>query len=184
MDKIDIDNMIGEGDEVKAYKDGNNVIKFYKKYCRKIRMNKTTCAVLSNIRTNRILLPTSLILNDEYDLYGYIMKYVRNLGEDSFYNLSKKKLSLEMNLVIEDIEILSDNGILIDDLTHENTIYNKGIYLIDPGSYTYSEKDKNESIKTFGINMDMVNEYLLLDIIKRRSIKLCKYKGRQRYEKF
>ena len=168
------DIKIGEGNETEAYKIDNDVVKFYKAYCQKLRLTKKVCDALSKIDTKRILLPCNTLLDKKHKIKGYTMKYIDNLGEDSFYKLSRKDLSKEMSLVENDLIKLSDNGVLINDLHQGNTIYNNGIYLIDPGSYKMSEEDKKESIKTYGINLDMINEYLINEVIKNCALKICK----------
>lgn len=168
------DTMLNEGNEVEAYKIGDDVIKFYKPYCQKRRMDKVTCEKFKEIYTHRIKLPSDIMLDKKHHIRGYKMKYIENLGEDSFYSLGKKELSDEISLIHDDIIKLSDNGVSLYDLNHENTIYNKGIYFIDPGSFTISEQDKKDYIKTYGINIDKINDYLLNDIIRKCALKLCK----------
>lgn len=171
-----VDQKIGEGDEGVVYKVGNEAVKFYRIYCPKRRLTKEECEYLTQIDTERILLPTVTLLDKKHCIRGYKMTYIENLGEDSFYTLNRKDLSKEMTLVHEDIIKLSDYNVYIDDLTYDNTIFHKGIYLSDPGSFQIIEKIKDSQIRMYGFNIDMVNEYLLNKMIKLCCLQVAKSK--------
>lgn len=96
------------------------------------------------------------------------MIYMEELGEDSFYTLSRKDLSKEMTFLHEDVIHLSNHNVLIEDLDLKNTVFHKGIYIVDPGSFQIDKSLKEDNnIRIYGINMDTLNEYLLYKIIKR-----------------
>ncbi len=161
------DEQIGTGMEIDAYRKNDQVIKFYKDYCSKIRMDKKTCEFLEKIHTKRILLPTKTLLNKHHQMRAYKMLYIEDLGIESFYLLNKEDLVSEMILLHNDIKLLSDYHILIEDLTTDNTIYHNGIYFIDPGSYKKCEDKSLDSNIIYGMNMDVINEYLLSKIFRR-----------------
>lgn len=102
------------------------------------------------------------------------MDYVEDLGEDSFLDLAKEKRKDEMMYLKEDVEILSDFGVVLDDLHRYNVLYNEGIYLIDPGSYTFiksgviGDKDK---VQAYGINIERINEFLISTLSRFSLIK-------------
>lgn len=151
------DKKIGEGQEVDAYVVGDQVVKFYKPYCKKTRLSLNAIERLKKISTSRILLPTASMLDKKRNLRGYKMDYVENLGEDSFLLLPSEKRK-------EDVLNLSDNGVILEDLHQLNTVYNNGIYFIDPGSYKFVKDDtltENDKIQCYGINIDRINEFLI-----------------------
>ncbi|MCI8346558.1 MAG: hypothetical protein HFJ12_01240 [Bacilli bacterium] len=162
----------GSGQEVDVYKEKDEVVKFYKPYCGKIRMSKETCEYFQKIHTKRILLPKKVLLDKKRQIRGYKMPYIENLGANSLYLLNRDELKNEMNLIHEDIVCLSDYHVLIEDLSMENSVYHNGIYFVDPGSY-----QKCETIPTsvvYGMNMDLVNEYLLSKVFRRCCISVQK----------
>lgn len=169
-----IDPMIGKGNEVIAYKVGSEVVKFYRRHCRKIRLTKEECEYLEKIDTERILLPTVTLLDKKHQIRGYKMNYIEELGKDSFYTLNRKDLSKEMSLVHKDVIKLSDYNVHIEDLNLDNTIFHNGIYLADPGSFLIDQELEGSNIRVYGFNMDMINEYLLNTVIRRWCLKVSK----------
>lgn len=92
------------------------------------------------------------------------MDYIEDLGNDSYFLLNKEQLKEEHKKLKEDIEVLSDNKLIAEDLIHQNTSYNKGIYIIDPGSFVF---DEDFSInQAYGININLFNEYLIQEVLK------------------
>lgn len=161
------DKKIGEGQEVDAYVVGNQVVKFYKPYCKKTRLTSKDVERLRKVSTKRILLPTASMLDKKGNLRGYKMDYIENLGEESFLLLPKEKRKEELKELKDDVLNLSDNGIILEDLHQLNTVYNNGIYFIDPGSYKFVKDDtptENDKIQCYGINIDRINEFLISNL--------------------
>lgn len=159
------DKLLGEGLEATVYQIDDKAVKFFKQYPgKKIILTKDSVEKMKNIHTKRILLPTDALLDKKHNLRGYKMDYVEDLGKDSYFSLNKDKLKEENELLREDIELLSDNKILVEDLLSTNTVYHNGLYLIDPGSYQFdSSLDANQ---VYGINMDLINHYLIFEVIR------------------
>ena len=157
-------SILGEGEEVTAYLCDGKVVKIYKKSCPIFRLSISNCKQLINIETKRILLPKTMLLDINNNMIGYTMNYIEDIGAYSFKSLPKNKLKEELQLLMNDIEILSDNHVILGDLSHDNTVYNKGIYLIDPGRYKVGIED---NIVSYGKNVDIFDEYLL-NIIKKQ----------------
>lgn len=156
---------IGEGLEVECFLIDGNVEKYFKtNHQKKIILNKDSIEKMKNIKTERILLPTSEITDQQNNLLGYKMKYINNLGIDSFFKLERKELRKENELIRKDIEELSDKKIIMEDLLDENTSYNKGLYIIDPGAFRFDNSiDINQA---YGINIDLINNYLIFEVIR------------------
>lgn len=173
------DKKIGSGLEVDAYQIDSEVVKFIKRYPgKKILLDKNSIEKMRVIGTKRILLPTTSLLDKKHNLRAYKMSYVENLGIDSYALLDKEDLVRENNTLKKDLSKLADDKVLIEDLNHENTSYHNGIYLIDPGSYRIdSNLDSNE---VYGINLDLVNQYLIFSVL--RNYVLNKYKKVDSYE--
>ena len=175
------DILIGEGLEADAYQVGDKVVKFFKRYPGKeILLTKSSIEKMKKINTKRILLPTDALLDKKHNLRGYEMNYIEDLGKDNYFNLNKDRLKEENKLLREDVEILSDNNLLLEDLLPKNTVYNNGLYLIDPGSYQFdSSLDTNQ---TYGINIEKINEYLIFDVL--RNYHLVKHSKFDNYKSY
>lgn len=155
---------IGEGAEVEAYLVDDHVEKYFLTGPAKvIYLSEETIDKMKKIKTNRILLPTDKIIKDG-EFIGYKMDYVEDIGNDSYFELSKEKRKEEHKKIKEDIEILSDNKLILEDLLHQNTSYNNGIHIIDPGSFIFD--DDYSANQAYGINIDMINEYLVQEVLK------------------
>lgn len=159
------DRLLGDGMEVEAYQVGDKAVKFFKRYPGKaILLTKSSMEKMKKINTKRILLPIDALLDKRHNLRGYEMNYVEDLGINNYFSLNKDRLREENELLKKDIEILSDNNLLLEDLLFKNTVYNNGLYLIDPGSYQFDfSLDANQ---VYGINIERINEYLIFDILK------------------
>lgn len=172
------DKKLGEGLEAEVYLIDNYTVKFFKKFPgKKIYITKESLEEMKQIGTKRILLPKDGLYDKKHKLRGYRMTYVEDIGQDSYFDLEKDKLKEENSILREDIKLLSDNKVLIEDLYTDNTSYNNGIYLIDPGSYRID--DKVDSNQAYGINMDLINRYLIFEVL--RSYHLVKYNERKNY---
>ena len=165
------DKKLGSGKEADVYKIGNQAVKFYKPYCNKVRLSKKDVEKLREIDTKRILLPNTALLDKKHQIRGHKMDYIEDLGIDSFFNLDKESLKKELNYIRDDINKLSENGVVINDISEpSNTIYHNGIYLVDPGSYKLNKVSKNENIRTFGINIENINMYLIYTVIENYTL--------------
>lgn len=161
------DKKIGEGSEAEVYRIGNQVVKFYKPYCKKTRLTSKDVERLKKVSTSRILLPTASMLAKKGNLRGYKMDYIENLGEENFLLLPKDQRKEELKKLKKDVLNLSDQGVILEDLHQLNTVYNNGIYFIDPGSYKFVKDDKpteNDKIKCYGINIGRIDEFLISNL--------------------
>lgn len=157
------DRLIGDGNEGKVYLIKGYAVKFYKPFCKKVRLNKKNAIYLSNLSTKRILTPDDILLNKKREIEGYKTQYVDNLGITNLLYLNKDNLKKELSLLEEDVTVFSDNLVLLDDLSFENASFHNGIYLIDPGSYKFdSSYDK---VICYALNMERMDEFLLSQIL-------------------
>lgn len=180
-DNMKKDRSLTEGLEVEAYQIGDKAVKFFKRYPGKeILLTKSSIEKMRDINTKRILLPTDALLDKKHNLRGYEMKYIEDLGKDNYFNLNKDRLKEENKLLREDVEILSDNNLLLEDLLPKNTVYHNGLYLIDPGSYQFDfSLDTNQSYK---INIERMNEYLIFEVL--RNYHLIKHSKFDNYKSY
>lgn len=158
------DRHLNSGQEGDVYHIGKEAIKFYKPLCpNKIRLNRETAILLSKINTKRILTPNYILQSKKRILQGYSTTYIEDLGIENILLLELQKLKDELTFLKEDVTVLSDHFILLGDLTIENTSFHQGIYLFDPGSYQHFPNLVQDTI--YGMNMDQMNEYLLMEFL-------------------
>ena len=78
----------------------------------------------------------------------------------------------------DDAILLSDNRILLDDLSIDNISFHNGIYVTDPGSY--KKVDSYDEIVTCALNMERIDEFLLSQILY---VSTCHLTNDRRYYK-
>lgn len=165
--KINIKNLrlIGSGSEGNVYK--------YKRYALKIKygdelgLSYDDCAYMIHTRTSNILLPKGIFYkNDRYA--GYTTRYISSIND---FNLSLLKRDELINKVLlpidEDLRILSKRHILLNDVSPQNTIKSRSIFLIDPGCYTKDDSLKENIVDE--INREEVRN--LLNILINQELK-------------
>ena len=158
-------SFISSGYESQVYKFGNLVFKIYKEICLKYRLNEENVKYLSNIPTKRILLPKDVIYDENYEFYGYTMKYIKPDEKEDIKDLKLDTLKKELSIIKKDLLILKDNNVFIDDISDSNFIFNKGFYFIDSGSYEVNKKRSKEYIEI--INREIMNDFIIKNILFR-----------------
>ena len=160
---IDINNLeflSNIGQECRVFKYNNDVIKIFKKDYKLEHISKKTIEYLKEIETKRILMPIGFIKDQDNNLIGYKMKYVsgnRIVDKDYVENFFR-----ELTIIRGDIETLSDKGVRLLDINKSNTIYNGGLYIVDPGNYEIDKNIPNENIKSWNYNkINMLVDELL-----------------------
>lgn len=150
----------GEGLESKVFKINNKVVfKVYKDSYEKDKIGKNMIEDLSEIDTNRIVLPNNIITDEEGNTKGYSMDYIEK-SDDTIIDFPKKQLIDELSLLKEDLIELGENKVEIGDLRDENTISNEeSFYLIDCGDYLKRNKDTTQ------LNIKYFNEYIIDNVL-------------------
>ena len=171
IDKNLLKPLSNDGNFYKVYKYKDSVIKLNRGFGFNT-LSRLTIKYLKKIRTKRILLPTSEILNSNYDIMGYKMELVK--GEKEIQNEKMGHILDEMRILKNDIDVLNLYHVFFNDITSKNKIYNGKVFFVDPGNfYSYrvslfmdeeqevSEKHLNESLCDW--NYDGLNK--LYDIL-------------------
>lgn len=128
------------GSEFIVYRYLDTVIKIYKKDYKFSHLSLKELNNLKNIPTQRILLPTGALLNNNHELIGYKMPFIT--GERCIDNDSVSAFFKELEILKQDLDLLCSKSIILMDINLFNTIYNGHIYLIDSGNYLIDELDK------------------------------------------
>ena len=118
--------------EMTVYNDENFVYKIFKKDYKFRHKSIEELNYLSSIKTSRILMPESLIFNND-ELIGYTMIYIKD--EKDIHNDTMANLLNELMIIKQDIDILNKLCVRLIDINKSNIVYNGKLYLIDPGNY-------------------------------------------------
>lgn len=164
---------ISEGMEGTVYIFKGEALKIYHEHEQKKRLTEDECKYLKQINTKRIILPKSIVYDENKKFIGYTMPYHQGY---SLENLKRIKLSLlkqYLNEIKKDVILLSDKGVDLDDFHLDNIILDDGLYIIDPGSYKVRENDRY--LKSD--NLYRINNFLFENIIAKSSDLPKKYHG-------
>ncbi len=112
---------------LRIFKDGEKVI------------DQETAEYLTNISTERILLPKKLLFyNNAFK--GYTMKLVSQKGSGKkLISTPTSNLINCVEMLERDIETLSQKKVLLNDINPGYTLYNGELYLVNPANYSTLE---------------------------------------------
>lgn len=162
--EINEEDFIGEGNESIVYKYYDIVLKIYKKFVRKDRLTEEEVNYLRYLVTKRILLPKDSIYDEDDIFSGYSLLYEESYSKDNIKKMKVRDLKKELELIREDIELLSSRNISLEDFTYDNLIYNGSLYITDPGSFKllggFNTKIYKENIRIF-------NYFFVKDVLSR-----------------
>ena len=151
-----------EGQEGIAYIWKDKVIKVYKDQKRIPSINEETASYLSKIPTKRILLPIDLVYDENHNFIGYTTKFILNHNRSVIKRLPVSKIKKELELIREDIFLLSDKKVALMDFHLDNFCYDGGFYMIDPGTYKIVDYDKKKVLLE---NIRYYSEFFLRDLL-------------------
>lgn len=165
---LDLEYMYeAEGNEACVYRYKDKALKIYKDFSRKDRLSEKDVERLSKISTNRILLSVESIHNATNKFLGYVLKYIERYSHSLIPNVNMIKFLDELNLIYEDLCLLSNNHVDVEDFIMDNLLFDGNIYITDPGSYIFRddvsvEKLKHENI--LKLNHFIVNELMTYNV--------------------
>lgn len=129
---------IGTGAKGDVYKYRNMALKIFKED-RDTPIDVDTAEYLSNISTDRIVLPINLLFYNN-SFRGYTYKLVPKKGTGNrMIMLPKGDLVQDIRLLERDIEKLSNKQVLLSGIEPTNTIFNGNLYITDPTGYRVLE---------------------------------------------
>lgn len=167
---------IGTGVNGDVYKYHNMALKIFKKE-KDTPIDVYTAEYLSNISTDRILLPINLLFYNN-SFRGYTYKLVSKKGSGQrMIMLPKTDLIQDIRILERDLERLSNKQVLLDGIEPANTIFNGNLYITDPTSYTVLEGTDTK-------DLEAVNKYQLhLLLVKLITTELRKNNFSSKVEK-
>ncbi len=130
--------LVGTGKTGNVYHYRNMALKVFKED-KDTPIDEKTATYLTNISTDRILLPKSLLFYNN-TFRGYTYKLVPKKGSGQrIIMLPKDDLIQDIRVLEKDVERLSNKEVLLNGIEPENTIFNGNLYITDPTSYTVLE---------------------------------------------
>lgn len=138
---LDKASIIGYGKNGNVYKYKNLALKIFPNgEIPNGLMDSDTCHDLSNITTCSILLPKNLVFYKNKLFSGYSLKPVSCTRTRSIAKMDKKVFIDNIELLEDDVLLLSNNGVLLDGNLPENVIVSDKLYLTDPSKYSFVDK--------------------------------------------
>lgn len=163
MDCVNVDinnlNLLSNiGSEVVVYNDSDTVYKIYKEDYKLEHKDPEDIKFLSDIVTKRILMPKGLIVKDN-QVIGYTMQYIS--GKKNILDITIEELLKELEIIEEDIEILSNCKVRLIDINRNNCVFNGCLYLVDPGNYYINDlSDLYNYLFDLGYsNLDIIRQW-------------------------
>lgn len=160
---------LGSGCEGKVYynEDTNEAVKIQYNEINKITsLSEESALRLCNIPTNYILLPRRLVYDENGKYLGYTTTYIpknKEIEELDVQKYTLKTLTAILIRLYKDAYEVSKYGLCINDVFSDgNYIFNGSYYLIDPGLYYFSDKDKEEILKE---NISKINTFINYTIL-------------------
>ena len=170
---------INEGAEGIVYRYGDDAIKIYKPYCFTSRLNEEQCKKLGTISTKRVLVPEKIAYADDCKTFiGYSTPFVKEISCGRIINMSVEALCDELDIIMDDLSVLADNGIEIDDWHIGNVLYNGKLIMGDPGRMIFRRNIEPEW--SLGNSRFILNRFLKDDLF---SLVRLSNKRRQNIEK-
>ena len=125
---------VGTGVNGDVYRYRNMALKIFKKD-KDTPIDKETAEYLSNISTDRILLPINLLFyNNTFKGYTYKLVSKKGMG-NRMIMLPKTDLVQDIRILERDVKTLSNKQVLLSGVEPSNTIFNSNLYLTDPTGY-------------------------------------------------
>ncbi len=148
--------LIDFGEEGRVYRDGDTAVKIYHKCPNKDVLDDEEIRQLSDIDTQRVVLPDEAVNGDK--VRGYTMPYIEGDSE-SIFDMNKDVLVSELGLLEDDLKLLGEEKVLIGDLRESNYLSTEDyFYLIDSGDYQVIDSKCSKA------NLEMFYEFFIQDV--------------------
>ena len=112
-DELNLRLISDEGTEGNVYNIKGEAVKIYKKYCIKTRLTEDGVEHLKSFNTKRILLPIQTVYDENKKFNGYTTKLINPASKATICTMKMPKMLEEMNLLKEDIELLTNDNITV-----------------------------------------------------------------------
>ena len=113
------------------------------------RLNEEQCVRLGNISTKRILMPKGIAYSDDCKTFiGYSTPFIYKFPVTRVMDMKMGDFVSELDVITEDLDILSQNGVLIDDWHADNVLYDgEQLFIGDPGGIVFQYRTDYQQAK-------------------------------------
>lgn len=128
-----------------VYRYKNNVLRIFRE--NESHIEEETARYLTNISTERILLPKKLLFyNNAFK--GYTMTLVSQKGSSKkIITTPLEELLRTIEIVENDVEILSQKKVLLNNAAPNHTLYNGELYIVDPSKYSILDLNTSRELE-------------------------------------
>ncbi|MBR1937255.1 MAG: hypothetical protein IJ842_06160 [Bacilli bacterium] len=128
-----------------VYRYKNNVLRIFRE--NESHIEEETARYLTNISTERILLPKKLLFyNNAFK--GYTMTLVSQKGSSKkIITTPLEELLRTIEIVENDVEILSQKKVLLNNAAPNHTLYNGELYIVDPRKYSILDLNTSRELE-------------------------------------
>ncbi|MBR3199667.1 MAG: hypothetical protein IKG27_06690 [Bacilli bacterium] len=128
-----------------VYRYKNNVLRIFRE--NESHIEEETARYLTNISTERILLPKKLLFyNNAFK--GYTMTLVSQKGSSKkIITTPLEEILRTIEIVENDIEILSQKKVLLNNAAPNHTLYNGELYIVDPSKYSILDLNTSKELE-------------------------------------
>ena len=144
---------------------------------RNIVLSKDDCEYLTTLRSDRILLPKKLLFkNKKY--CGYSYRLLPNVvKKEKIISTDMESFISDVEMLEEDINLLSQNRVMLDGITPYNIVYNDGLYITDASQFKVldvEEFDYRQLRKLNDYQVQLLLESLITTELKKERVDINK----------
>ena len=185
-DIVDIDDsrLIGKGGGSNVYLFGDKVIKLYRHSYSAYLSNfdKYRLESLMKLKLEHFIVPMEIVYNEFGNIAGYTMKYINGENGNCIMNLNSGFFVEQLEKIFDELDILSKENIVIDDLHVDNILVNEdGIYFIDCDGYNF--KNRLDYYKNF-IDSNFCVNMFLKELFFRNGFKKYDYRMEKLFDNY
>lgn len=161
--------MLNRGIVVRIYKDNID---------RSLVLSKYECELISKLRCDNMLMPKQLLYkNNNYE--GYSFRNINKSRKEKIIVANKKDLVADLEMIEEDLDILSNAYVMLDGITPRNVVYSDGLYVTDVSQFKVLNKneiDYRDLRKLNDFQIQLLFESLVAAELRRERIESKKIK--------
>lgn len=156
---------IGKGSEGQVYLYKKEALKLYHNPgFQGSSLSLKDALYLKELSTSNILLPNSILTDDKNKIIGYTTTY-KEKSTDSIHDLKKEELLSKLRQIKEELDYLSENGVLVNDWININFLYDGSIIFFDPGMYEIASPEEYTKKQIYAHNYQQLRYFILHELI-------------------
>lgn len=145
---------------------------------RSLVLSEYECEFISKLRCDNMLMPKQLLYkNNKYE--GYSFRNINKVRKDKIISTNKKDLVADLEMIEEDLDVLSNAYVMLDGITPRNVVYSDGLYITDVSQFKVLNKneiDYRDLRKLNDFQIQLLFESLVAAELKRERVESKKIK--------